>query len=170
MSVSAMGMCDAHYCAPQGNPIEYRPRTSWVTQVDDWKRVSKEVFLQLRSVMDVELTVRGFADDNNLPVWTSLKVGDKTSTRLFAELQEAINKCLLYDKKETVDWAKEYEIGDKVTNRVLELMRSTANNLQQTCICHSDFCPCNCNYCQANFNLDITCIAFGATSEIESGR
>lgn len=156
MAIGPYGVCSSHYCAPQGAPINPRPLTSWTSTTnrvsgnDD--KVGVELFKQINTAMNVELTVRSFG----LTSWPTITVGKKVSHQIISKLVTSMNTCRSKDGQAAFSW-DDYAVGKKVTERIIKELRTNTNTLQSYCICNCNYCTCNCNYCGCDCNYKCTC-------------
>lgn len=164
MPISSIGTCSAQYCSPQGNQVGPRPQTKWVMDVMPGSKVALSIFRQLNTVMNVELTVRGFAS----PTWIHYQVGDRVSTGMIKNIVDAIDQCREHDREVQATWTT-YKAGKQLSTTLLSELRELSNNLQAVCVCNCNYCSCNCDYCGCDCNYKSGCVAFGATADQEKG-
>lgn len=140
--------CTSHKCKPQGTAIGPRTPTVWTSAIDAGQRFSIEIVNQLKTALNVELSVRSLAAES----WTNLAVGGKVSKQALDQLVSVINNCRSEDEDAQFSWFTDRNVGDRVSNTFLTQLRDNTHTIQKKCICNCNYCTCQCNYCTCDCN------------------
>ena len=151
-----------------------RAKVTWTAAMGIGSRVAYSFFNQAIPAIQAELKWRGI----NTPTWGNYNrnVGNRVSHGLLKTICDAIKSIHVNDANASrrtnpqVTW-KDYSIGNRVSQSLIDQIKSNLFNVQQVCGCNTVYiktCTCNvvwrqnpnnagCNYyCGINFHDPIS--------------